>query len=450
MTRWNRKRARYVWDIARRGPTEVGYAYFRARRRRRNLADDAPELSESDRLVLGGDYDLEASELAASAEVVAAWERAGRARIESIQWFLPWFHLVYGGGIYTVLRFADRFAAEHGAVNRFHVYDRADERAARDIAAKIADAFPRLAQAPVTAAGAELPPADAAIATAWTSAFPLVRHRGTRAKFFFVQDLEPDFYPAGAASAVLEQAARFGLPGIVNTPGLADVYRSYGNRAVAFAPAVDTRRYRPADSRRTAGATRIFFYGRPSQPRNAFGLGLAALRLVKRRFGDRVEIVCAGEDWSPGQYGAADVLDNLGQLEELDAVADLYRSCDIGLAFMLTPHPSYQPLEFMASGVATVSNHNPHTGWLLRHEANALLAPALPALVAEQVSRLVEDPGLRNRIARTGREEVARVRWEDEIDRVWEAMTSRTERFEPASEPRARAPAPEGTLLLGG
>ena len=450
MRGWSRKRARYVWDIVRRGPTEVGYAYFRARRRRRNLADEEPELSASDRLVLDGDYDVDEADLAATAEAVAAWQRAGGAGIESIQWFLPWFHLVYGGGVYTVLRFADRFAAEHGAQNRFHVYDRAGEPFARDIAAKIAGAFPSLAQAPVTAAGAQLASADAAIATAWTSAFPLVRHRGARAKFFFVQDLEPEFYPAGAASAVLEQAARFGLPGIVNTPGLADVYRTYGNPAVAFTPAVDTRRYRPPEARRPADPVRIFFYGRPSQPRNAFGLGLAALRLVKRRFGDRVRIVCAGEDWNPGQYGAADVLDNLGLLGDVDAVARLYRTCHVGLSFMFTPHPSYQPLEFMACEMATVSNRNPHTGWLLRHEHNALLAPALPAAVADQIGRLVEDDGLRERIARTGRDEVARVSWEEEIDRVWEAMTSQPGRFEPPADRAARPPAEEGTLLLGG
>jgi O-antigen biosynthesis protein len=140
--------------------------------------------------------------------------------------------------------------------------------------------------------------------------------------------------------------------------------------------------------------------------------------------------VCAGEDWSPGQYGVADVLENRGQLEDLDEVAALYRSCDVGLAFMLTRHPSYQPLEFMASGMVTVSNRNPHTAWLLRHEENALLADPLPALVAEQVARLVEDPGLRERLAAAGRAEVAGRSWDDELERVWGAMTKSGPRFE--------------------
>ena len=329
---------------------EAGYAYFRARRRRRNLADDELELSPSDRLVAGGELDLDAPELAASREAVTAWEQREPMEIRSIQWLLPWFHLVYGGGIYTVLRFADHLARQHGVESRFRVYDRDDERSARQVADAIAGAFPALADAPVSASGSPLAASDAAVATAWTSAFPLARHRGAPARFFFVQDFEPAFHPAGSASAVLEQVARLGLPGIVNTPGLADVYRAYGNRAVSFRPAVDGALYRPGEERSADGPVRIFFYGRPSQPRNAFGLGLAVLREVKRRFGAGVQIVCAGEDWNPGQYGVADVLENHGQLSDLESVARLYGSCHIGLCFMLTPHPSYQPLEFMACG----------------------------------------------------------------------------------------------------
>lgn len=434
--RWDRRRARYVWEIARRGPTEIGYAYFRARRRRRNLADDEVELTESDRLVAAGDYDLRPADRAATTQIVTGWREGRGGAIRSIQWFMPWFHLVYGGGVYTVLRFADHFAREHGVENRFCIYDRDDQRFARQVAASLGGAFPALAAAEVTAAGIELKPSDAAVATAWPSAFPLVRFHDTGAKFFFVQDHEPAFHPAGAASAVLEQAARLGLPGIVNTPGLAEVYRVYGNPALAFTPAVDTARYRPADGPRGVGPVRIFFYGRPSQARNAFGLGLAALREVKRRFGDRVEIVCAGEDWNPGQYGAADVLRNLGQLTDLEAVARLYRSCDVGVCFMLTPHPSYQPLELMASGAATVSNHNPHTAWLLRDGENCLLAEPLPGAVADQVGRLVEDRELRERIAAAGRTEVAATRWEEQIERVWEAMTSRPELFTTGSHRR--------------
>ena len=40
----------------------------------------------------------------------------------------------------------------------------------------------------------DLPPCDAAIATLWSSAYPILRMRQARAKFYFVQDNEPQFY----------------------------------------------------------------------------------------------------------------------------------------------------------------------------------------------------------------------------------------------------------------
>jgi O-antigen biosynthesis protein len=415
------KRSRHIRTTLRRGPTEAGYAFFRARRRRRNVADEEPELRAAD---------LDLEDLEANAEVLQAYAALDVLEVGSVQWFLPWFHLATGGGVHTALRLAAHLAEHHGAAQRFCIYDREDSADARDVAGKAAAAFPGLAAASFEPAGAPLRDADAAIATTWESAFSLVRFRSARAKFFLVQDWEPDFHPAGSASAMLGEVARLGIPGLVNTQGLADAYRAAGSPAVAFTPAVD-RRYGPPEAPRDPGApVRVFFYGRPATPRNAFSLGLAALRRVKARFGDRVEIVCAGEDWSPGQYGVADVLENRGQLEDLDEVAALYRSCDVGLAFMLTRHPSYQPLEFMASGMATVSNRNPHTAWLLRHEENALLADPLPALVAEQVARLVEDPGLRERLAAAGRAEVAGRSWDDELERVWGAMTKSGPRFE--------------------
>jgi O-antigen biosynthesis protein len=415
------KRSRHIRTILRRGPTEAGYAFFRARRRRRNVADEEPELRAAD---------LDLEDLEANAEVLRAYAALDALEVGSVQWFLPWFHLGTGGGVHTALRLAAHLADRHGVAQRFCIYDREDSADARDVAGKAAAAFPALAAASFEPAGAPLGDADAAIATTWESAFSLVRFRSARAKFFLVQDWEPDFHPAGSASAMLGEVARLGIPGLVNTQGLADAYRVAGSPAVAFTPAVD-RRYGPPEAPRDPGApVRVFFYGRPGTPRNAFSLGLAALRRVKARFGDRVEIVCAGEDWSPGQYGVADVLENRGQLEDLDEVAALYRSCDVGLAFMLTRHPSYQPLEFMASGMVTVSNRNPHTAWLLRHEENALLADPLPALVAEQVARLVEDPGLRERLAAAGRAEVAGRSWDDELERVWGAMTKSGPRFE--------------------
>jgi glycosyltransferase involved in cell wall biosynthesis len=433
MGRFSAVRRRHIWQIVKRGPTEIGYAYFRARRRRRNIRDDEPELSESDQLALSGAFDVTGAARAENAALIDSYRRGGPVEIRTVQWFLPFFHHVYFGGVHTLLRFADHFARVHGVENRFHCYDVGPDKVPQ-LKRKVAAAFPSLATAPFTSAGRvelhRLPACDAAIATLWTSAYPVLHLRQARAKFYFVQDFEPEFYAAGAASAFAEETYRFGFPGIVNTPGLAEVYRSYGNPAESFVPAVDVERYHPADVARDPMApVRVFFYGRPKSLRNSFGLGIAALAELKDTYGDGVEIVCAGENWSPGQFGVANRIRNLGVLATLDEVAELYRSCDIGLVFMQTKHPSYQPFEFMASGMATVSNFNPATEWLLRDGENCLLAAPFPTPTAERLGQLVTDPELRARIVAAGLEEVRALSWEDQIERVWRAMCLQSATF---------------------
>jgi O-antigen biosynthesis protein len=429
--RFSRVRLQHIWRTSKLGPTEIGYAYFRARRRRKNIADDEPELTESDQLAFSGAFDADDAALADNASLIERYRRLDSFAPRTIRWYLPFFHHVYYGGVHTLLRFADHFARVHGIQNHFHCYD-VTPLAVKGMAAKVGTAFPGLAGSRFSSAAEtkHLPAADAGIATLWSSAYPLLHSGNVRAKFYFVQDNEQQFYPAGAASALVEESYRFGFPGIVNTPGLADVYRSYGNPAVAFVPAVDLHRYHPSSQPRPAGApVRVFFYGRPKTSRNAFGLGLAALRRLKDDHRERVEILCAGENWSPSQFGMAGKIHNLGVLASLDEVAALYRSCDVGLVFMHTKHPSYQPFEFMASGMATVSNLNPATAWLLRDEDNCLLTPPLPTPTAHRLGRLVQDAELRARIAAAGLAEVRRYRWEDQIERVWRAITLQDDTF---------------------
>jgi O-antigen biosynthesis protein len=443
---FTRERLEYIWEVVKQGPTELGYTYFRARRRKKNLADRDPLIQEWDRIPLEerGRFDVTDADLAANAELLDSYARADRVEIRSIQWFVPWVPTVFLGGLYTILRFAAQFRREHGVESRFCIYDVREERA-RKMTADLRSAFPELADAEVSFSEApdggprysHLRECDAAIATFWTSAYPVLRFRKARAKFFFVQDFEPYFYPAGSAFALAEETYRFGFPGIVNTPGLAEAYRSYGNPAVSFVPAVDLERYQPPAEPRPDNPVRVFFYARPSNPRNAFGLGLASLGELKERYGDRVEIVCAGESWNPGEFGFADKVGNVGRLRNLEEVAALYRSCHIGLVLMVTKHPSYQPLEFMASGMACVSNANRDTAWFLEDGRNCLLARPAPGAIADRLGELVEDAALRERIVAAGLEQVRGLGWDDQIERVWRAMTKEDEGLggEPLKDP---------------
>ena len=62
---------------------------------------------------------------------------------------------------------------------------------------------------------------------------------------FYRRRKVPGTVVQGPWNAVLTEAAGLGLPGIVNTPGLAEVYRAHGSPAIAFMPAVDAEVYHP-------------------------------------------------------------------------------------------------------------------------------------------------------------------------------------------------------------
>jgi len=378
-------------------------------------------------------YDLTDDELAANRSITDAFDRRPDT-IETATWFVPYFKHVWFGGIHTICRFMSWLTTEHGVRHRVVVYDNPAVTDA-EIRSALSEAFPALRDVDIVVPSQgrapfvdfeELPPTDVAFCTIWYSAFPLARFQQTKAKFYFLQDFEPMFYPAGTLSALSEATYDLGFAGIVNTPGLGEVYASYGNPRISFVPASDWRSPDLVErSSRPAGdVTQIVIYGRPSTDRNAFELVASACSKVKARYGAAVRIVSAGEEWDPAEYGLDGVVENLGLLPTLEAVRALYEQSDIGVCCMFTRHPSYQPLDYFAAGVAVVTNRNPATGWLLRDEENCLLTNPYPSSIAAAVQRLVDDPELRRKLADNGHLQVGGFGWQAAFEDVWRFMVN--------------------------
>jgi glycosyltransferase involved in cell wall biosynthesis len=252
-----------------------------------------------------------------------------------------------------------------------------------------------------------VPPADAGIATLWTTAYALAHAPGIRRKFYLVQDYEPMFYPAGTQYALAEESYRLGMYGICNTANLRRVYEEeYSGRAMSFTPAVDSTVFH-ADGRperRADDPVSVFVYARPGHWRNCWELASGALIELKRRLGDRVHIVTAGARASGGDDDGA--MEHLGLLD-YRATGDLYRRSDVGLALTVSRHPSYLPLELMASGVPVVAFDNPWGHWLLRDGTNSLLARRTVDSLADELERLCTDAELRRRLAGQGLTDIA-------------------------------------------
>ena len=314
---------------------------------------------------------------------------AANVRDRSCNWYLPLFTNPFYGGVMTILRLADYLQRHHGIKQRILICN--DKGQSEQAKAKIVSAFPALSQAEVmiidkTKPLADIPPADYSIATLWTTAYIVLGVQNTGYKFYMIQDFEPAFYPAGTTYAQAELTYRFGFYGIANTKSLKEIYeQDYGGCAVVVQPNVDKTVFYPSAEQKTTSVKRLFYYARPGAPRNGFELAATALKLLKLKYGNSIDIICAGADWNPADYGLENVVRTVGILPYAET-GELYRSCHIGLVLMMTKHPSYLPFELMACGAIVVTNFNQANTWLLKDRENCLLSAPTASCLAETLS----------------------------------------------------------------
>jgi hypothetical protein len=209
------------------------------------------------------------------------------------------------------------------------------------------------------------------LATAWWTAHAAQRAAAWQGKTYgtegrlayMIQDFEPGFYPWSSQSAMALATYRPSRDvGIFNTSLLADYFEAQGigyTERLVFEPTInDGLREALAHARKNQAPRkrRIVVYARPSTPRNAFTLICEALRLWgwSDPLSQEWEIVAPGElsgdmDLGPVRLRA------LGKLG-IDAYADLLATSAVGLSLMVSPHPSYPPLEMAAFGMGVVTN----------------------------------------------------------------------------------------------
>jgi O-antigen biosynthesis protein len=382
-----------------------------------------PEYAEA--ALLARTYDFEEQDIRLSKAVHE--QNSGPLALKEINWFIPPFDNPYWGGIHTILRFADYFRIKKQIKNRIVIIGlRArEEQRQRE---RLARVFPDFSDQTYSIRSYdeldEIPSADAIVCSLWTTAYFALRFNRTKRKFYFIQDFEPLFYPAGSIYAQAETTYRFGFYGIANTEVLANAFRRYGGISDYFNPCVDTDIFhRNADPNPQRPFT-IFFYGRPNHPRNCFELGTQALKLVKKKLGTQVRIVSAGSDWESEDYGLQGVVEQLGLLDYHET-AKLFRECDVGLSMMVTMHPSYIPMQLMASGCVAITNRNPHTTWLLKGGENCILCEPSASSISDAILQAYNDPRLRSRLAENASYMIERrySNWNTEMEKTFRFMT---------------------------
>lgn len=381
-----------------------------ARAKAREMARAAAEADA----VLRALANISSAELDMNAAFVRQMRSRAIGAVRTAVWMLPAPRNILAGGIRTLLMVAEDWSRTMGTLNHLVLYQtkaKHNEVSVADIERHFPDLKFSLIHHELGGDPAALPMADVALCSSWPTAYLLARYNKCRAKFYFMQDYETLFYPAGSISSLIDQTYDFGFYCIANTESLAKRYRQFSDAVMHFLPGVDREVFRPHAQPLSTERLQVVFYARPDKPRNGFDLGIEALRLVKQHFGDRVRIVTVGAEWRPVDHGLEGLVDQLGVLTSLEDVAALYRESHVGLVLMLTPHPSYQPLEYMASGCVTVTNKNQGTDWLFVDGENAVLTSVFPVQMARGVIRALSDASLRARVIAGGLQTVESLDW---------------------------------------
>jgi O-antigen biosynthesis protein len=340
-------------------------------------------------------------------------------------WYLPVFDNPFYGGIMTILRLSEYLLRVHGAKQRFVICGNASSKV---IGALLEKAFPTLAQSEVVILDSShaienIPKADYSFASLWTTAYVLLGVKNTGLKFYMIQDFEPAFYPAGSTYAQAELTYKFGFYGVANTQSLKEIYESdYGGVAVVLKPTIDKKIFYPPTEKKLGYVKKIFYYARPGTPRNGFELAAAALKMLKSKHGDNVDIVCAGAGWTPSAYGLDGVVRTIGMLPYAET-GNLYRSCHVGFVMMMTKHPSYLPFELMACGAIVVTNFNSANTWLLKDGDNCLLSEPSASSLFETLNYALENYDMLGQLRDRASKEI----YEESND--WDASFSEVAQF---------------------
>ncbi len=247
---------------------------------------------------------------------------------------------------------------------------------------------------------------DVFFATAWWTA-QMAKHAtpllGGRPFIYLIQDFEPILYPASSQYAqALESYALDHIP-IINTKLLRDFLvenrigrhgdPEFAKNAVYFEPAISREAFHPEPHK--SKKRRLLFYARPhTGQRNLFELGVAALQaaIASGDIGAPAwEFIGMGEPFTSVSLGRDATLECAPWLG-FDDYAKQMRQADVLLSLMMSPHPSYPPLEMAACGGMVVTNQyaNKTAERMAAISTNIIAAEPTVASVAAAIAEAVE------------------------------------------------------------
>lgn len=183
-----------------------------------------------------------------------------------------------------------------------------------------------------------------------------------RLKFvYLIQDYEPGFYPWSTKSAIVESTYHNSgdiIP-VFNTPILFDFFRNNGyfSEGIVYNPPINENIKRAVDLSKPREPI-MLLYMRPSALRNCLEFADSVIGSIERispLLANEWRFLAIGEDIADKNSIKTNRIEQIGRLS-LREYADLLSTARVGLSLMVSPHPSYPPLEMADSGIKVLTN----------------------------------------------------------------------------------------------
>lgn len=214
---------------------------------------------------------------------------------------------------------------------------------------------------------------DIFLATAWWSAYNISEVMRWQADYYkqemkpmlyMVQDYEPGFYPWSSRYLMADSTYKMDIPtvAIINSTLLKDHFENNGYkfaRSYSFDPVLNDslKEYLYVHEKDYKRKKQMLIYGRPSVERNALELIVASLKEWAKSYPKANEwtILSAGEAFGNIPITEELAIQSVGKLS-LEEYGKTMLETSIGISLMVSPHPSYPPLEMSTFGIRTITN----------------------------------------------------------------------------------------------
>lgn len=209
---------------------------------------------------------------------------------------------------------------------------------------------------------------DIFLATAWWTAYHLKqiekfqkeKYGVSKKHLYLIQDYEPHFYPCSTKSEMAASTYNNDWLNIFNTELLFNYFKRKQiapKDFLVFNPPYNKLLLEKLKLRNGKKKEKIvLLYGRPSVPRNCNEILLEAIYIWRKntKFHDW-RIISLGESYShPVQKELG--IEVYGKVS-MDEYAEYLSKSFLGISLMLSPHPSYPPIEMVLGGILTYTNN---------------------------------------------------------------------------------------------